>query len=98
MASVKRTYDERFDSRTGSRSYMPLNKSAPLQKLSGRFSSRQPRVSTHPARCEPDECAEMKRRLRSPPKLSALRQVQAMARRTCSYIGNRSPPDCSTLM
>src|SRR6266404_5369579 len=47
---------ERFDSRTGLRSYIPLLKVAPFRISSGRFSLRQSWVTTHPARWDPEEC------------------------------------------
>ena len=59
ISSVKLTYFERFDSRTGLSSYMPLDSAAPLRMSFGKPSLPQSCVTTQPVRCEPEECEVM---------------------------------------
>ena len=96
---MKATYFERLDSRTGFKSYMPDDSSAPFTTSAGTPKSlTQSVIRTVPPRCEPDERPQMKIRFGSPPKLAAFWYTQATARRTCSTMGNRLPPASSTLM
>jgi hypothetical protein len=56
VSSVNFTYDERFDSRAGLRSNMPLPHTPPLIKVGGKPNSFcQSVVSSTPARWPPDE-------------------------------------------
>ena len=82
ISSVNRTYLERFDSRTGLRSYMPLDSTAPLMKAGGQAVAGQSWVSAQPARCEPDECEVEMKPAGIAAEFAASRNIKPMARQT----------------